>query len=80
MKKLPIGDEFIAPIQSQIHSDGMLNYESKGMTLRDYFAGQALMGYLSGRNEHSLNTRPADLAPDCYKYADAMMAARKETK
>jgi len=52
--------------------------EDTGMTLRDYFAGQALtqLGYI-GRN-------PADyknVAECCYGFADAMLAERfKEVK
>lgn len=47
--------------------------EYEGMTLRDYFAGQALtqLGYI-GRN-------PADyknVAECCYGFADAMLAER----
>jgi hypothetical protein len=46
-----------------------------GMTLRDYFAGQALLGILSGRDPDSefVHSR---LAGVCYKYADAMLEAR----
>jgi hypothetical protein len=47
-----------------------------GMTLRDWFAGQALQG-----RAHRLNS-PFDhrdiLASDCYAIADAMLEARKE--
>lgn len=40
----------------------------EGMTLRDYFAGQALVGFMVGTNE------PAKVA---YEIADAMLAARE---
>lgn len=46
---------------------------SAGMTLRDWFAGQALAGMSGGPN-------PANAASLAYQYADAMVAARKETK
>jgi hypothetical protein len=53
-----------------------------GMTLRDWFAGMALSGYLAGRNnmqaENPMNFERRRAAKDCYKYADAMLAARKE--
>ena len=44
------------------------------MTLRDYFAGEALI-------KRGFNVRPYDntdeVAKDCYKMADAMLEARK---
>ena len=43
----------------------------EGMTLRDYFAGQAIAA--KGAGDYFSN---ADLASDCYKLADAMIAAR----
>lgn len=48
----------------------------EGMTLRDYFAGQALMG-----KANELPNRDADhaysIAAQAYLLADAMMAARE---
>jgi hypothetical protein len=41
-----------------------------GMTLRDWFAGQALAGA-------ELNMPPSLTAADCYALADAMLEARK---
>jgi hypothetical protein len=42
-----------------------------GMTLRDWFAGQAMIGMLS--------SKPITFcAEDAYTFADAMLAARKE--
>lgn len=50
-----------------------------GMSLRDYFAGQALVGlYASVRGP--VQTRPEDLAIDAgvaYSIADALLAARE---
>ncbi len=49
--------------------------EVEGMTLRDWFAGQALAcvahEYIGG------TTPKTALAEDCYEMADAMLAARK---
>jgi hypothetical protein len=45
-----------------------------GMSLRDYFAGQALAGMLS--NPECITGRPA-VAVHAYGYADAMIAARE---
>lgn len=47
-----------------------------GMTLRDWFAGQALVGYLSCPNWQG---DMQEVAADCYNQADAMIAARGET-
>ena len=48
-----------------------------GMTLRDYFAGQALQGLIA----RSSGIRVADadiMARGCYAYANAMLAERGE--
>lgn len=61
-----------------------------GMSLRDYFAGQALVGIISSLASESMlsafakeaarvsisTTKAAGIA--AYEYADAMLAARKE--
>jgi hypothetical protein len=45
-----------------------------GMTLRDYFAGQAIIAYhADGEPSDS-----EDVANWCYRLADAMLEARKE--
>lgn len=49
-----------------------------GMTLRDYFAGQALAGFTSTMGE--VETPYWDLlARDAYHAADAMLAARVQS-
>jgi hypothetical protein len=53
---------------------GCEGYED-GMTLRDYFAGQALQGLIA----RSSGIRVADadvMAHGCYAYADAMLEER----
>lgn len=53
-----------------------------GMTIRDYFAGQALIAQLS--LEQNIDACAADpdntrrLAVSCYKMADAMLKAKSE--
>lgn len=47
-----------------------------GMTLRDWFAGNALQAYLAGRNIDSRDANQNVVARTCYSYADAMLAAR----
>jgi hypothetical protein len=48
-----------------------------GMTLRDYFAGQVLVGALA---DHTCQPSPIELAKIAYRGADAMLAAREATK
>jgi len=51
-----------------------------GMSLRDWFAGQALSGHLSSLNptaEHDTDSATA-FARSSYKIADAMLAERKK--
>ena len=55
---------------------GYIEYEgSDGMTLRDYFAGQALAGICASvpGNHHV----PANAAREAYEFADAMLRARQ---
>lgn len=52
-----------------------------GMSLRDYFAGQALAGEMIGTEEYVWHDRDAaKCAERCYHFADAMLAekARRE--
>lgn len=45
-----------------------------GMTLREWFAGQALAGMMADPNVEGSHAQIADC---CYAYADAMIVARK---
>lgn len=47
-----------------------------GMTLRDWFAGQALAGYFANSHTPHKNAVDNDMAEYCYSAADAMIAAR----
>jgi len=51
-----------------------------GMTLRDYFAGQALVGILLGGGQmgQAAQENPSIAASWAYQQADAMLAAREE--
>ena len=57
-------------------STGEPYHDHLGMTLRDWFAGQALQGR-AHRFDSPWEHRDI-LAKDCYDIADAMLAARKE--
>lgn len=79
----PINDSGPAFPISIPEGNGCGPYANLGMTLRDYFAGQALAGYTSmeclvstiASGVVSLDT----VANSCYAYADAMLAARSRS-
>lgn len=52
-------------------------YADAGMTLRDYFAGQALSGLLSHPKVVLDEALKPNIGIDCYEIADAMLEARK---
>jgi hypothetical protein len=47
---------------------------SEGMSLRDYFAGQALAGMMANKNAQDWTL--SEVATDCYLYADALLKHR----
>jgi hypothetical protein len=50
-----------------------------GMSLRDWFAGQALAGWIAGeRDPHASAWDHSWWAREAYKCADAMIAARED--
>ncbi len=55
-------------------------YATGGITVRDWFAGKALTGWLSSPvgPEGEAAKMPSIAAGDCYKYADAMLAERNK--
>ena len=58
------------------------HYSQEGMSLRDWFAGQALAGIVGGyyANPELSGLSPRDHAEESYLIADAMIAAREATK
>lgn len=62
----------VAPCGTGDPRDGMTTGHD-GMTLRDWFAGQALAGILASPDKTRSFTR---IAEECYKQADAMLEAR----
>jgi len=72
------------------HTNGELHPDFWGMTLRDYFAGQALVGALLSQEDHFTGNSTdmaaikrwragvhASWAEFAYQMADAMLAARE---
>ena len=57
---------------------GFTNHVSPGMTLRDFFAGQALVGFLA--NSISDNETFGDIAENCFKAADAMLVEKDKRR
>ena len=59
------------PVPGFVGPNEVYDYPQHGMSLRDYFAGQALAAC-------SLNERynPKDTARECYAIADAMIEER----
>jgi hypothetical protein len=62
------------------NGQGYPDYET-GLSIRDWFAGQALVGLLSGQYNHTGSMNLSGVPEEAYKIADAMLAARaaKET-
>ena len=58
------------------HLDTPSEYD--GMTLRDYFAAQAMQALLRQYPDHLMNSPASEVASDAYIMADAMLAAREE--
>jgi hypothetical protein len=72
-------EDYAFPIET-----GPCNNHQKGMTLRDYFAGQALAGILAtdvmseARDAGEIEKFDKYIAVVSYKVADAMLAARNQ--
>ena len=57
------------------HQSSAATFHYEGMSLRDYFAGQALVGLLAGLPD--IRIGPDERAESAYLYADAMLEHRK---
>lgn len=66
--------------QDERHDNGELFRQHGGMTLRDWFAGQALAGMLAfpGAVNGSREKSGVGVARAAYVYADAMLAERQK--
>ena len=69
------------PIPDFVFPNGMVQPGNNGMTMRDYFAAQALSSFdkLNNPNNYAINYRWTEetIAKACYGIADAMLEARK---
>ena len=73
------------PTPDVYHPNGQVQYGSNGMTLRDWFAGQALVALLGnnetlvslkGKKEQYALSFPEAMTKYCYQAADAMLKER----
>ena len=53
------------------------SYDMSGMTLRDWFAGQALAGLLAGQYRGLSSANLSEVPNEAFAIADAMIAARE---
>jgi hypothetical protein len=81
------------PVHDVYHPNGEIEYGKPGMSLRAYFAGQALAGEIAAatssrdfcratmdaaeRHNHSVETH---IAIQCVRYADALIAELNKTQ
>lgn len=72
------GPAFPIAFQHRNESDGVIEQRWLGLSLRDYFAAQALIG-MSVDNDVALFQKPEGCAEWAYKLADAMLRAREAT-
>ena len=73
MKKNNGGLAFPLMINKDAEQGSMEKWCNQGMTLRDYFAGQAIPIF-DNESDYSVE----ELAKSCYQYADAMIAERNK--
>ncbi len=71
----PHGDMMVWKGKPNGTGGGVLHAETPGMTLRDWFAGQALAGLVFHNNYGARSDD--EIANGAYAYADAMIAARE---
>lgn len=86
MTKKPTGGSAFPPANHDAYGMGPGTiddtgiYDTQGMTLRDWFAGQALAGILAfpGAVEGDMNKSYRSVVYSAYGYADAMLKERSK--
>ncbi len=77
---VPAGEQPAFPAEHvtvERYASGESKRGAPGMSLRDWFAGQALVGYIASHAADGIRLpRDEVAARHCYEYADAMRAAR----
>lgn len=71
------GQAFPIPLAPGL--DGSLNAGEPGMTLRDYFAAQALAGLNVGNTKDDTCSPDDVIADIAYRIADAMITRRRQS-
>ena len=67
------------PVYPTLDSNYEISYSSTGMTLRDYFAAQAMQGEIAAQSiDSGYYDNFAILASSAYMIADAMIEARNK--
>jgi len=74
-KKKSPHEEATQKISGKHKNPGAFHYSESGMTLRDWFAGQALIAHVTF--SISVNAPYSEIAHECYCIADAMLEARR---
>lgn len=64
------------PSSNDVHCGDSRTTGHSGMTLRDWFAGQALSSIGAYFKADNVSAIPNSLAEGCYKIADAMLSQR----
>ena len=74
------GPAYPMPIAANVHGFATTGEYSgdTGMTLRDWFAGQALIGVTTALTQGIRHCDIPKAATDCFAIADAMLKARDE--
>ena len=75
---------FAFPSNGKVYKEGVgtVDFQARGMTLMDWFAGQALVGLLPAGDPQGMTAytemSPDEIAASAYKIADAMIEARRK--
>lgn len=76
MNKNDGGPAFPIPLNKGELFDGL--GPADGMSLRDWFAGKVLEGFMSRKETHQFLGDSVIIAGSCYVFADAMLAEREK--